>query len=74
MNHQVMKYLSLFTQFFLYMIVPIAGCSWLGWFLDKKFGTSYWIVVLFFIGAVAGFRNIYKLAMKITNDPKNPKR
>lgn len=70
----IMKYLSLFTQFFLFMIVPIAGCSVLGWYIDKKMGTSFWIIILFFIGAIAGFTNIYKLAMKMTNDPKNPKK
>lgn len=74
MNNQVFRYITLFTQFFLYMIVPIAGCSFLGWYMDRKFETSFWVVVMFFIGAIAGFRNIYKLAMKMTNDPKNPKR
>ncbi len=42
------------TQFGINMLVPIFMCSFAGWFLDKKFGTSYWFVLLFFIGALAG--------------------
>jgi F0F1-type ATP synthase assembly protein I len=49
------------------MLVPIFMCAFLGIFLDKKLGTSYWMVILFFVGALAGFRNVYRLAKKISS-------
>ncbi|HHG73432.1 AtpZ/AtpI family protein [Persephonella sp.] len=37
----------------------------LGYFLDKYFGTSPWLTILFFFfGVAAGFRNMYKDVQK----------
>jgi F0F1-type ATP synthase assembly protein I len=47
------------------MLVPIFLCSFAGLYIDRKFGTVYWFVLLFFVGALAGFRNVYILAKKI---------
>ena len=52
-------------QFSIHMLVPILMCLFLGIWIDRKAGTSYWVIILFFMGALAGFTNIYKLAMKI---------
>lgn len=62
----VFQSLALVTQFGITMIVPIFLCSFLGWFLDQKLGTSFLFVLLFFIGALAGFRNIYILSKKVS--------
>ena len=64
-HRNVYKALSLITQFSINMLVPIFGCSFLGIFLDRKLGTKYLMIVLFFIGALAGFRNIYRMAATI---------
>ena len=64
-NHSVYHSLSLIMQFSINMLVPIFLCSFLGMYMDKKFGTSFWFVLLFFAGAFAGFRNIFVLAKKI---------
>ena len=64
-NSSVVKGLSLITQFGIYMLVPIAGLSVGGYFLDKLFGTQWIIIVCFFVGAIAGGQNVYRLAMKI---------
>lgn len=53
------------TQFGIDMIVPIALCSLLGYYLDKKLGTSWIFVLMFFIGAVAGAGNVYRFAKKV---------
>ncbi|MBR6770832.1 MAG: AtpZ/AtpI family protein [Lachnospiraceae bacterium] len=53
------------TQFGINMLVPILGCSFVGMFLDRRFETSFWMVLLFFVGALAGFRNVYVFARKI---------
>ena len=67
MSNNVIQSLTTLTQFTIYMLVPIFLCSFVGIFIDKKFGTSYWMVILFFVGALAGFRNVYKLAKKISS-------
>ncbi len=67
-DRSVLRSLTLITQFSINMLVPIALCSFLGAFIDKKAGTSFWVVILFFIGAVAGFRNIFIFAKKIYED------
>lgn len=53
------------TQFGISMLVPIFLCSFLGIFLDRKFDTQFWMVLLFFVGAAAGGRNVYRLAKRI---------
>lgn len=64
-SNSVYKSLTLITQFAINMLVPIFLCSFLGLYIDKKFDTSFWFIILFFMGALAGFRNIFVLAKKI---------
>ena len=49
------------TQFGINMLVPVFVCS----FLDKKFGTNFLVVILFFVGAVAGGYNVYRFSRQI---------
>ena len=58
----VMRSFAYFFQVGINMIVPIMLCSFLGMFLDKIFHTSFIIVIMFFLGAAAGFRNIFIFA------------
>ncbi len=62
--------MSLITQFGINMLVPIFLCSFAGIYIDRKFGTSYWMIILFFVGALAGARNIYLLARRIYGPKK----
>lgn len=64
----VYQSLAVITQFGINMIVPIFMCSFAGLWIDRRFGTSFWFVLLFFVGALAGFRNIFILARKIYED------
>ena len=57
------------SQFGINMLVPIFICSFAGMFLDWKFETSFWTVVLFFVGAMAGFTNVFRFAKKIYDTP-----
>ena len=66
-NSIVVRCLSMISQFSIHMLVPICMCSYAGYFLDRKFHTSYWFILLFFIGALAGGRNVYLLVQKLTN-------
>lgn len=64
-NRSVYQSLALVSQFGINMLVPIFLLSFLGIQIDRFFHTSYWMVLLFFIGAAAGFRNIFVMAKKI---------
>lgn len=69
-DRSVYKALTLFSQFTINMLVPVFLCSAVGYFLDNEFGTSFWFVILFFVGALAGFRNAFLLAKRIYSDGK----
>jgi ATP synthase protein I len=50
-------YISAGTQY----AASIVVCLFIGWWLDVKFGTSPWLVVVgIVLGAVSGFYNLYK--------------
>ncbi len=64
-DNSVYKALTFFSQFTINMLVPIFMCSAAGWALDKWLGTSWCFIILFFIGALAGFRNVFLLARRV---------
>ncbi|MEG1847949.1 MAG: AtpZ/AtpI family protein [Lachnospiraceae bacterium] len=64
-DKSVFRSLALISQFGINMLVPIFLCSFLGIYIDRYFHTSFWMIVLFFVGALAGFRNIYIFARNI---------
>lgn len=64
-NTPVYRSIAMITQFGINMLVPIFAMSFLGIFLDRTFETSFWMIVLFFVGALAGGRNVYKMAKQI---------
>ena len=64
-NRSVYQALSMIGQFGIGMLVPVFICSFVGIFLDKKLGTSFFVVILFFVGALAGYRNVYRLAKRL---------
>ena len=70
-NKSVYRSLAVITQFGINMLVPIFLCSFAGLFLDRRLGTAFWFVLLFFVGALAGFRNIHILAKKIYEGDQN---
>ncbi len=67
-RQSTLRMLTLITQFGINMLVPIFLCFFAGYYLDKKLGTSYLMIIFFFIGALAGFRNIYIFARRMTKD------
>lgn len=64
----VYRALTLITQFSINMLVPIFLCSFGGLYLDRWLGTSFLFVLFFFLGAMAGFRNIFIFAKKVYED------
>lgn len=69
-DRSVYKALTFFSQFTINMLVPIFMCSLAGWAIDKWLETSFFVIVLFFIGALAGFRNVFILAKRVYGDGK----
>lgn len=70
-NKNVYRSLALITQFSINMLVPILLCTFLGIFLDEKLHTNFIVIILFFLGAMAGFRNIYIMSRQIYDDGKD---
>ena len=66
-NSIIVRSLSMISQFTIHMLVPICMCSYVGYILDKKWNTDLMFVLFFFIGALAGGRNVYRLAQKISD-------
>lgn len=64
-DRNVIRMLTMISQFGINMMVPICLCFFIGYYLDQRFGTAYFSVIAFFIGALAGFRNIYVFSQKM---------
>ena len=62
---EVYRSLALVMQFGINMLVPICAMTALGIYLDRKLGTSYLVILLFILGAIAGGQNIYRMAKRI---------
>lgn len=65
---KIVKILSFVSQFTLVMLIPIIGCFFLGYYLDKKFGTSFLAIIFFFVGAAGGMTGVYKLVKSTFKD------
>lgn len=63
-NKTVWQCLTLISQFGIMMLVPTGMMFALGYWLDGRLGTQFFAVVLFFVGVLAGFGNIYRLRGK----------
>ncbi len=61
----VYQSLVLVTQFGINMLVPLLLCSLAGVYIGKRFDIEWIVIPLFFLGALAGFRNIHIMAKKI---------
>lgn len=71
-KNKVFQSFALVMQFGINMIVPILLCTLAGVWLGNKVGKDYIVIPLFFMGALAGFRNIYRMAKKVYQDsPKD---
>ena len=66
---KVFRKIAFLTQFGLTMLIPTCLLFFLGTLLDKELHTSFWCIVFFFIGALAGITGVWRLIKKeIQND------
>ena len=73
-KQSVYQSFTMIMQFGINMIVPIAFCTGLGVWLGEKLQISWLAIPLFFMGALAGFRNIFILAKKIYQAERKDKK
>ena len=69
-DKSVFQSLVLISQFGINMLVPIGLMLWLGLWLDEKLGTTWLVIPCFFVGAIAGSQNIYKMAKSLISKDK----
>lgn len=67
-NRDVMNALVMVFQFGINMIVPILMCTLLGVWIGNKTGVTWVVIPLFFMGALAGGNNIYRMSKKLMNN------
>lgn len=67
-NRQVFQALILVFQFGINMLVPIFMCSLFGIWLGEKTNHSWMMIPFFFIGALAGGTNVYKMSKRFLKD------
>lgn len=60
-----MQTLVLVFQFGISMLVPIFMCSLFGAWLGELVHINWMMIPFFFVGALAGFTNIYKVVRKL---------
>ncbi|HEX9995928.1 MAG TPA: AtpZ/AtpI family protein [Abditibacterium sp.] len=52
----------------------IAACSALGYWLDNRFETGYFLPILFLVGVIAGFREMFLVLGRISKEQEKAKR
>lgn len=67
---KVFQAFTMVIQFSFNMLVPIIMCTLFGAWLGQKIHVPVIAILFFFMGAFAGFRNIYIMAKKIYQDDK----
>lgn len=60
-NRKVFRALTMVTQIGITFITPIGLCTVIGYYIDNHFQTGYWFIILFFLGVLVAFRNVYIL-------------
>lgn len=65
--------LTMVSQLGLVMLVSIGMTTALGVWLDKRLGTCFITVIMFFLGAVAGGCSIYRMVKRIYREEENEK-
>lgn len=58
-NNGILKAIGMITQIGISMITPIILCTLIGGWIDRKVGTSFWLLIFLILGIVTSFRNVY---------------
>ncbi len=63
-TQNILEMLALVGQITITMLVPIVGCTFIGYLIGKYFNAVWITIIFFFIGSLSGFLSIYKLVKK----------
>jgi F0F1-type ATP synthase assembly protein I len=69
---EVFQAFTLITQLGISMLIPIFAMTLVGIALDRKFGTSFWTILLFFVGAIAGGNGVFRIMKKFLGRMEHP--
>lgn len=72
-NREVFKAFTMVLQFGINMLVPIFMCTMAGVWLGDEFDIDWIVIPLFFVGALAGYTNVYKMARGFLKDQDTKK-
>lgn len=64
----VWQALIMLTQFSINMLVPIVLCTAIGAYIGERYEIKWISVPLFFLGAIAGGQNCYRMAKQLYKD------
>ena len=60
-NKGIVKAFSMVLQIALTMLAPLLVTGWFGLWLNEKFDTTIWFLVMMGFGVLASFRNFFQL-------------
>lgn len=60
-NKGIVKAFSMVLQIGLTMLAPLLVCGWFGLWLNEKFQTTIWFLIMLGLGVLAAFRNFFQL-------------
>lgn len=69
-RNEVLDMLILIFQIGITMLVPIFMCTLAGTWIGERFHMKWIAVVAFFVGAAAGFQNVYRLVKRYLKEEK----
>lgn len=69
----VQKALVMVFELSIQMVVTIGLCTFLGVWIGEKVGINWLVVPFFFIGALAGYTNIFKMLKGFIKDSDTKK-
>ena len=72
-KRDIQQALIMVFEFSIHMIVPILLCTLVGVWIGKKTNLDWMVIPFFFIGALAGYTNIFKMTKRFLKTDKNPK-
>jgi F0F1-type ATP synthase assembly protein I len=74
-RNRILKEMGPYLNLGMQLVVTIALMALLGWWLDSKFDTKPWLmVILSFLGAIAGMITFIKTALSSSNNKKKGSR
>lgn len=68
---KTLQMLTMVSQLGLVMLVSVGMTTALGIWLDKRLGTCFITVIMFFLGAAAGASAIYRMVKRIYGEDEN---